>query len=342
MTTTNEERDTIDGDSERDRNKRKPFYKKEKPDKGYSSLLMAATASEEALTSAVDFQIFKGKKKHGFKLIKTKSEKKSADYEKKERRSSLKEEKRKKSKSFRESGTSTTELLEQLRLIVGLPLEDAVKRNPLSNNSGLAVPKFLLECIEIIDQSQPQENVYRHEAVKIKQAADLEYALKQPLTAGFAVSLLKRFFKELPEPILAHEPINAIVKIITDGAVGIANPACDLSDTTKTNEIRQILQKIPKCNRDTLHILFNHLYQIVTPHSTSTLLSSGGSSTNIQAQTVINSMLTVLKMKERVVKYFIQNVSELFDKQSILTTSVTPRVPLMKNVSRLSLLPDCV
>ncbi|CAF0746037.1 unnamed protein product [Didymodactylos carnosus] len=309
-----------DCEDERERNKRKPFYKKEKLDKGYSSLLMSADASG-TLPITTDFQIFKGKKKHGFKLIKTKNEKKSVDYEAKERRSRL---------------------LEQLRLIVGCPLEEAVKRNPLANSSELAVPKFLIECIAIIDQGHSQENIYRHEAVKIKQAADLEYALKQPLTAEFAASLLKRFFKELPEPILTHEQINTIIKIITDSGSGITNATSDSYDTTKANEVHLILQKIPKCNRDTLYVLFNHLHRIITSYSASVLLSSGGTNTNMQTQTVISSLVTVLKIKERVVKYLIQNVNEVFDKQNISTITTVPRIPLMKNVSRSSLLPDSI
>jgi hypothetical protein len=52
--------------------------------------------------------------------------------------------------------------------------------------------------------------------VKIKQPADLENALKQPLTPAFAVSLLKRFLKELPEQLIPPEQSSGIFKIIND------------------------------------------------------------------------------------------------------------------------------
>jgi hypothetical protein len=94
----------------------------------------------------------------------------------------------------------------------------------------------LVDCINIIDQgiifqlfffflllfnfclfqAHPQDHVYRQEPVKIKQPADLENALKQPLTPVFAVSLLKRFLKELPEQLIPTEQSSAIFKIINE------------------------------------------------------------------------------------------------------------------------------
>lgn len=95
------------------------------------------------------------------------------------------------------------------------------------------MPRFLVDCINIIDQGRtclvcnhpivfeyfsahPQDNVYRQEPVKIKQPADLENALKQPLTPAFAVSLLKRFLKELPEQLIPAEQSSALFKLINE------------------------------------------------------------------------------------------------------------------------------
>ena len=129
---------------------------------------------------------------------------------------------------------STAGLVEQLRRIIGLSLDEAIKHNPCPNDD-LAVPRFLVDCIHIIDQGKPtvpshcsarrartftlappQDNVYRQEPVKIKQPADLENALKQPLTPAFAVSLLKRFLKELPEQVIPPDQSSAIFKITND------------------------------------------------------------------------------------------------------------------------------
>lgn len=52
--------------------------------------------------------------------------------------------------------------------------------------------------------------------MKIKQPADLENALKQPLTPAFAVSLLKRFLKELPEQLIPTDQSSAIFKLINE------------------------------------------------------------------------------------------------------------------------------
>jgi len=62
----------------------------------------------------------------------------------------LKDEKRK-SKANRDSIACTAALVEQLRRIMGLSLDEAVKHNPLPNNE-LSVPRFLVECINIIEQ----------------------------------------------------------------------------------------------------------------------------------------------------------------------------------------------
>lgn len=67
-----------------------------------------------------------------------------------------------------------------------------------------------------LSSAHPQDNVYRQEPVKIRQPGDLENALKQRLTPGFAVSLLKRFLKELPEQLLPAEQSSAIFKLIND------------------------------------------------------------------------------------------------------------------------------
>jgi len=76
--------------------------------------------------------------------------------------------------------------------------------------------KIFFLFIFSIFQAHPQDNVYRQEPVKIKQPADLENALKQPLTPAFTVSLLKRFLKELPEQLIPPEQSSAIFKIIND------------------------------------------------------------------------------------------------------------------------------
>lgn len=74
---------------------------------------------------------------------------------------------------------------------------------------------YTIDCIGRFS-AHPQDNVYRQEPVKIKQPADLENALKQPLTPAFAVSLLKRFLKELPEQLIPPEQSSAIFKLINE------------------------------------------------------------------------------------------------------------------------------
>jgi hypothetical protein len=75
---------------------------------------------------------------------------------------------------------------------------------------------FFYLCNSHLFKAHSHDNVYRQEPVKIKQPADLENALKQPLTPAFAVSLLKRFLKELPEQLIPPEQSSGIFKIIND------------------------------------------------------------------------------------------------------------------------------
>lgn len=151
--------------------------------------------------------------------------------------------------------------------------------------------------------AHPQENVYRQEAVKIKQPADLENALKQALTASFAVSLLKRFLKELPEQLLPSEQSTQIFKIINDPA----------HDGNRSGEIRNILMKIPRSNRDTMRVLFVHLHDII--HQSSTMSpTQTPSSKNSDASFIPVAIATLIKSKERTIKYLIQHATELFDR----------------------------
>ncbi|UJR26460.1 hypothetical protein I4U23_007790 [Adineta vaga] len=319
MTTLPDDRDPIEGDEERDR-KRKLFSTKSIVSKEKSSTLLIGTeTSEEALTTAQDFKsLLRPKKKNGFKLIKTKTKVSS---EQKERRSSLKDEKRK-SKANRDSIASTAGLVEQLRRIIGLTLDEAIKHNPLPNDD-LAVPRFLVDCITIIEQAHAHDNVYRQEPVKIKQPADLENALKQHLTPAFAVSLLKRFLKELPEQLIPPEQSSGIFKIMNDPN----------AESTRFVEIRNLIQKIPKSHRDTIRLLFLHLHDII--HQSNTMSpSQTPSSKNNDSSFIPVSIATLIKSKERTVKYLIQHATDIFERPR---TSSASRVSLIKNVSRSSL-----
>ncbi|CAF1088924.1 unnamed protein product [Rotaria magnacalcarata] len=315
MSTLSDDRDPTEGDDERDR-KRKLFSTKTLISKEKSSTFLIGTeASEEALTTAQDFKsLLRPKKKNGFKLIKTKTKVAS---DQKERRSSLKDEKRK-SKANRDSVASTVGLVEQLRLIMGLSLEEAAKHNPLQNDD-LSVPRFLVDCINIIEQAHPQDSVYRQEPVKIKQPADLENALKQPLTPAFAVSLLKRFLKELPEQLIPTELSSAIFKIINDPG----------HDANRFSEIRNLLQKFPKSNRDTIRLLFLHLHDVI--HQSHAMSPTPTSSKSGESSFIFGSIAALIKSKDRTVKYLIQHATDLFDRPQ------SSRGSLNKNVSRSSL-----
>lgn len=158
--------------------------------------------------------------------------------------------------------------------------------------------------------AHPQDNVYRQEPVKIKQPTDLENALKQPLTPSFAVGLLKRFLKELPEPMIPPEQSSAIFKLINDPG----------ADANRSSDIRNLLQKFPRSHRDTLRLLCIHLHDII--HQSNTMSpTQSSSSKNSDASFIPVNIATLLKSKERLMKYFIQHATDLFERPRTSSTT---------------------
>jgi hypothetical protein len=166
--------------------------------------------------------------------------------------------------------------------------------------------------------AHPHDNVYRQEPVKIRQPADLENALKQPLTPVFAVGLLKRFLKELPEQLIPTEQNNAIFKIINDPGKtrkSIFAFICLFSgpDSNRFGDIRNIIQKIPKSNRDTIRLVFLHLHDII--HQSNTISpTQTPSSKSSESSFIPGAIAALIKSKERTVKYLIQHATDLFER----------------------------
>ncbi|CAF1299088.1 unnamed protein product [Adineta steineri] len=123
--------------------------------------------------------------------------------------------------------------------------------------------------------------------------------------------------------LIPAEQSTGIFKIMND-----PNP-----DLNRFVEIRNLIQKIPKPNRDTIRLLFLHLHDII--HQTNTMSpSQTPSSKNNESSFIPVTIATLIKNKERIVKYLIQHATDIFDRPR---TSSASRVTLIKNVSRSSL-----
>ena len=172
--------------------------------------------------------------------------------------------------------------------------------------------------------------MYRQEPVKIKQPADLENALKQPLTPAFAVSLLKRFLKELPEQLIPPEQSSGMFKIINDPSKICISlrisfdifPRCFSlgADATRFAEIRNLIQKISKPNRDTIRLLFLHLHDVIHRYNTMSP-SQTPSSKNSDSSSIPVTIAALIKSKERTVKYLIQHATDIFERPRTSSTS---------------------
>lgn len=122
------------------------------------------------------------------------------------------------------------------------------------------------------------------------------------MTPSFAVSLLKRFLKELPEQLIPTENSSAMFKIINDPG----------NDTNRFNDLRNIIQKIPKSNRDTIRLLFLHMHDII--HRSNTISPTQTSSKTNESSFIPMTIAQLIKSKERTVKYLVQHATDLFER----------------------------
>ena len=92
------------------------------------------------------------------------------------------------------------------------------------------------------------------------------------------------------------------------------------TDATRFAEIRNIFQKIPKPNRDTIRLLFLHLHDIIHRFNTMSP-SQTPSSKNSESSSIPVAIAALIKSKERTVKYLIQHATDIFERPQ--TTAAT-------------------
>ncbi len=91
-------------------------------------------------------------------------------------------------------------------------------------------------------------------------------------------------------------------------------------DSNRFGDIRNVLQKLPKPNRDTIRLLFFHFHDII--HQSNTMSPTQTSSSKSGESSVIPvTIAALIKSKERTVKYLIQHVIDLFERPRTSATS---------------------
>lgn len=124
-------------------------------------------------------------------------------------------------------------------------------------------------------------------------------------------------------------------------------------DTNRFNDIRIIIQKISKSNRDTIRLLFLHFHDIIHQSNTISPTQTPSSKTS-ESSFIPGSIAQLIKSKERTVKYLIQHATDIFErprtssasryvlskqkkKNNIFEKNLLFRLSLNKNLSRSSL-----
>jgi Rho GTPase-activating protein 32 len=138
-------------------------------------------------------------------------------------------------------------------------------------NSGLDIPQVLKSCAEFIEEFGIVDGVYRLSGItsniqKLRRAFDEERIpdltqpdIKQDIHA--VTSLLKMYFRELPNPLCTYQLYDNFVEAIQARQDGV--------EDLRLKMIRQTVRKLPPPHYRTLKYLACHLYRIAK-HSSKT------------------------------------------------------------------------
>jgi hypothetical protein len=91
-------------------------------------------------------------------------------------------------------------------------------------------------------------------------------------------------------------------------------------DSNRFGDIRIIIQKMSRSNRDTIRLLFLHLHDII--HQSNTISPTQTSSSKSSESSFIPvNIAALIKSKERTVKYLIQHATDLFERPQTSSAS---------------------
>ncbi|EUB63058.1 Active breakpoint cluster region-related protein [Echinococcus granulosus] len=157
--------------------------------------------------------------------------------------------------------------------VFGQPLEEVLKRDQADrerlkkqiggnkNYEELRVPVLVTACVEEIERRGLQEEgIYRicgaiTTVSRLQDLFDRDTSLAVKQIGDYDInvisSLLKIFFRELPEPVI---PTNSFGDLVKASAYS--------DETEKLAEFSRILQKMPRVNLDTFRYLMDHLIRV--------------------------------------------------------------------------------
>jgi hypothetical protein len=180
------------------------------------------------------------------------------------------------------------------------------------NETGL-IPQFLKQCYDRIVENADEEGIFRipgsaKEITEIVHLVDHGQTvdLKQ-FCASTVASLFKKFYRDLPEPLLTNELHSSWIELLT------------ITDITeRTNKIIVLFSKLPKHHQHLFITLFSLLNIISTePHVTSSRMTVDNLSyifgVNIMSQTSMETGKMIQVAKLCLLEY--ANIRRYYDSQ---------------------------
>lgn len=276
--------------------------KDSKKDRGYAALEGESSPDEDPETKSPS----KSKKSKSFKFP-SKKEKREKSREKdgkekdkdgekekkkdKEGKVKLKLKERKKSKHGEDGGDTIDD-----QPVFGVPLTLAVERSRC--HDGVDIPLVIRDCIDYVqDNGLNMEAIYKLSGIKSK-VQHLRRLYNQRETVQLkefeppvVTSLLKQFFRELPEPVLTNDLVARFEEAAAVKEVGL-----------REAELKTLVDSLPTCNRHILAWLMVHL-DCITEHE---------KYNKMNAQNLAIILSPVLQMSHRLVAAILCHCKSLF------------------------------
>ncbi|XP_074604819.1 rho GTPase-activating protein 32-like [Brevipalpus obovatus] len=146
------------------------------------------------------------------------------------------------------------------------------------------IPVVLKCCAEFIEKHGVVDGIYRLSGVKsniqkLRHSFDLaripdleEDAFLQDIHC--VASLLKLYFRELPNPLLTYELYEKFINAIQPNSMGIGQPSSsNISESMKISNLRDVIQQLPPTHYRTLEYLLRHLSRVAA-HGSRTGMTS--------------------------------------------------------------------
>ncbi|XP_034112332.1 ralA-binding protein 1 isoform X1 [Drosophila albomicans] len=250
-------------------------------------------------------------------------EHKKKDKERKEKdkkdKSDKKDKKDKKSKQTQlEDAAGVEEVLALGYPIFGVSVSLATERSRC--HDGIDLPLVVRDCIDFLQQKQSLkcEQIYKVEPIKTRL---LHYkrlynnrehdATVDELNIPTACSLLKLFFRELPEPVLTTDLVARFEEVASHPKV-----------TEQQAELQQLLEQLPKCNRTLLAWMMLHFDAVIQQERYNKL----------NAQSLAMLLSPTLQMSHRLMVALLCHCTNLFPDVKLIKyvpplTSTSPGLP---------------